>query len=58
MLYYWLEQLWLKKWIDKFTLSKRHEWNYTQTRGLYLRLLEKTSNLIPAINEIDWRTPW
>jgi hypothetical protein len=58
MLYYWLEQLWLRKWIDKFILSKRHEWNYTKTRGLYIRLLEKTSNLIPALEEIDWTTPW
>jgi len=58
MLYYWLEQLWMKGWIDKFALSRRHEWNYTRKRGLYLRLKEKLSNLIPAIQEIDWANPW
>ena len=58
MLYYWLEQLWLKKWIDKFTLSKRHEWNYRRQRGMFLRLLEKLDNLVPAYKQIDWSEPW
>ena len=58
MLYYWLEQLWLKGWIDKFTLSKKHEFNYTGKRELYIRILEKLENLIPAMKEIDWSEPW
>jgi len=58
MLYYWLEQLWLKGWIDKFTLSKKHEWNYTGKRELYIRILEKLENLVPAMKEIDWSEPW
>jgi Cdc6-like AAA superfamily ATPase len=58
MLYYWLEQLWLNGWIEKFTLSKRHEWNYTHNKELYIRLNEKLSNLIPAIKEINWSEEW
>jgi len=58
MLYYWLEQLWLNGWIDKFTLSKKHEWNYTHIRELYIRLKEKLSNLVQPMKEINWSEPW
>jgi Cdc6-like AAA superfamily ATPase len=58
MLYYWLEQLWLNGWVEKFTLSKKHEWNYTHNKELYIRLNEKLSNLIPAIKEINWSEEW
>lgn len=58
MQYYWLEQLWLQRWIDKFTLSTKHEWNYTHERGLFIRLLEKLENLVEPIKAIDWTKTW
>jgi hypothetical protein len=58
MLYYWLEQLWLKGWVEKFVLSKRHEWNYAKRRCLFVRLQEKLTNLVPAMQQIDWSNPW
>jgi len=58
MLYYWLEKLWLEQWIDKFTLSKSHEWNYLKKRGLFIRLKEKLENLVEPIKTIDWGKEW
>lgn len=61
MLYYWLEQLWMRGWIDKFTLSKKHEWNYTHQRGIFVRLkepLEYCQNAIKSISEETGWTPW
>ena len=58
MAYYWLEQLWLRGWVDKFTLAKRHEWNYKGRRSLYVRLKVPYNHLVEAIRNIDWTEPW
>jgi Cdc6-like AAA superfamily ATPase len=58
MLYYWLEQLYLKEWIDKFTLAKRSEYNYKGRRCLFVRLKVPYPHLLEAIKRIDWENPW
>jgi len=58
MLYYWLEKLWFSDWVDKFTLARRHEWNYVGKRSLFIRLEPHLPEIIEAIRQIDWTERW
>ncbi|MHA1631778.1 MAG: hypothetical protein ACTSXC_03070 [Candidatus Freyarchaeota archaeon] len=54
MLYHWLEQLWKEGWVEKFTLAKRHEWNYVGKRSLFARLTADLKLLANAFKRVDW----
>ena len=58
MLRYWLEQLWKRDWVDTFTLSKKHEYNYSGRRSLFVRLKVPYEEALKAINQINWKEPW
>lgn len=58
MQYYILEKLWRTGWIEKFVLSRYHDWNYIGKRSLFIRLNEKLENLESALKKINLYKPW
>jgi len=51
-----IEVLWQNGIIEKFVLTKNHPYNYTRTRGVFIRLKDDKKPIISAGQAIDWRS--
>lgn len=49
-----IESMWEKGLIDKFSLTRKHPYNYRKKQGLFVRLKGNVANDISAI-KVDWK---